>query len=280
MKEFKDKVLVVTGGSSGIGQAIAREGALRGMKIIINGFTKEHVDSTVEMLKGLGAEVYGQTADLTDKANIHALFDLTMEKFGRVDMLCNNAGVASSAPIWKLPDRDIEWVVKINYLSHLYGMQIFIPQMIRQGTEAEIVNTESTAGIMTSGRAVMYHSTKHAGVAAAESTYMALRDAGYPQIHVHCLMPAYIQTHVHETDRDRPAAYAINDDPFYKSEEFLCGQERSKASVTAGIPIDYVGTCVFTAVEDEKFYIFTHPESQVMAGMRVKRMINGQNPQL
>ncbi len=279
MKEFKDKVLVVTGGSSGIGQAIAKEGALRGMKIVINGFTKEHVDETVAMLKEMGADVYGQVGDVTEIETIQGLFDLTMEKFGRVDMLCNNAGVASSAPIWELPYKDIEWVTKTNYLSHLYGMKIFIPQMIKQGTEAEIVNTESTAGLMTSGSAVMYHSTKHAGVAASESTYLALRQRGLERIHVHCLVPAYVQTRVHETDRDRSERYAIDDDPFYKGEEYLSGIERSTRSVLGGMPIDYVGSCVFTAIEDEKFYIYTHPESQMVAGMRVKRLMSGENPQ-
>ncbi|MEE8817130.1 MAG: SDR family NAD(P)-dependent oxidoreductase [Lachnospiraceae bacterium] len=279
MKEFRDKVLVVTGGSSGIGQAIAKEGALRGMKVVFAGFTKAHVDETLKILSDLGCDAKGLVLDLTEKENIQKLFDVTMESYGRVDMLCNNAGVASSAPIWDLPDKDIEWLTSINYLSHLYGMKIFIPQMIRQGTEAEIVNTESTAGIMTTGSAVMYHSTKFAGVAASESTYLALRQRGLSRIHVHCLMPAFIQTRVHETDRDRPERFAIDDDPFYQSEEYLTGIERSTEQVTRGMPIDYVGKCVFTAVEEERFYIFTHPESQMAAGMRIQRMVNGENPQ-
>jgi NAD(P)-dependent dehydrogenase (short-subunit alcohol dehydrogenase family) len=279
MKEFKDKVLVVTGGSSGIGQAIAKEGALRGMKIIINGKTEEHVNETLEMLHDLGAEAYGQTDDISEYDNVQKLFDLTMEKFGRVDMLCNNAGVAVSGPIWEIPLKDIKWITEVNMMSHLYGMHIFIPQMIKQGTEAEIVNTESTAGIMTSGNAIMYHATKHAGVAAAECAYLSLKQRGLERIHVHCLMPAFVQTRIHEADKRRPERFAIDDDPYYKSQEFLSGYIRSERQVKAGIPIDYVGTCVFTAIEDEKFYIYTHPESQVMAGMRVKRMVSGENPQ-
>lgn len=279
MKDFKDKVLVVTGGSSGIGQAIAKEGALRGMKIIINGMTEAHVEETLDMLRKLGAEAYGLTADISEYENVQKLFDLTMEKFGRVDMLCNNASVAVSGPIWEIPLKDIHWITEVNMMSHLYGMHIFIPQMIKQGTEAEIVNTESTAGIMTSGNAIMYHATKHAGVAASECAYLSLRQRGLERIHVHCLMPAFVQTHIHEADKRRPERFAIDDDPYYKSQEFTSGYVRSEKQVTAGMPIDYVGTCVFTAIEDEKFYIYTHPESQVVAGMRVKRMVSGENPQ-
>ena len=204
MKDFKDKVLVVTGGSSGIGKAIAREGALRGMKIVINGITKEHVEAAEAELKAMGAEVVSQLADISRLENVQALFDLAMEKFGRVDMLVNNAGVAVSGPIWEIPVQDIHWITEVNLMSHLYGMHIFIPQMIRQGTEAVIVNTASTAGLMTSGNAIMYHTTKHADLAASESCYLALKQRGLERIQVHCLVPAFVQTLIHKSDDRRP----------------------------------------------------------------------------
>ena len=81
-------------------------------------------------------------------------------------------------------------------------------------------------------------------------------------------MPAFVKTGIHLSDTHRPGRYAINDDPYYESQEFKAGYIRSERQVVGGMPIDYVGTCVFTAVEDEKFYIFTHPESQMVAGMQ------------
>ena len=278
MKDFKDKVLVVTGGSSGLGKEIALEGARRGMKIVINGFTQERVDQAVEEIKALGAEVVAQCADITKLENVQTLFDLTMETYGRVDMLCNNAGVAVSGPIWELPIKDIHWITEANFLSHLYGMRIFIPQMIKQGDEAVVINTASTAGLMTSGSAVMYHATKHADLAAAEATYLALQQRGLERIQLHALVPAFVQTLIHEADARRPERYAIDDDPYYESVEFTTGYLRSKRQVENGIPADYVGKCVFTAVEDKKFYIYTHPESQMMAGARVQNIITGKNP--
>ena len=279
MKEFKGKVLVITGGGSGIGEAIAKEGALRGMKVVINDIDAPAVDRVVAELRAMGAEAVGQKADISLLENVQALLKLTMDTYGQVDMLVNNAGVSVSGPIWEIPTQDVKWITEVNMMSHLYGMQVFLPQMISQGTEGVVINTESTAGLMTSGNAVMYHATKFAGVAASEGTYLALKNRGLGRIQVHCLMPAFVKTGIHLSDAHRPGRYAINDDPYYESQEFKAGYIRSERQVVGGMPIDYVGTCVFTAVEDEKFYIFTHPESQMVAGMRIQNLVNGKNPQ-
>lgn len=188
MKEFKDKVLVVTGGSRGIGKAIAVEGAKRGMKIVLNDIDGDQLAKTCEEIKGMGVECLGQHADISLYENIEALLKLAMDSFGHVDMLVNNAGCAVSGAIWKLPKQDIDWITELNFLSHLYGMKIFLPQMIAQGTPCEIVNVESTAGLMTSGKATMYHATKAAGVAASASrtclgstrTHLSMRSIAWP----------------------------------------------------------------------------------------------------
>jgi len=279
MKEFKNKVLVITGGGSGIGEAIAKEGALRGMKIVINDIDEPAVDRVVGELHDMGAEAIGQKADISILENVEGLLELTLDTFGQVDMLVNNAGVSVSGPIWEVPTQDIRWITEVNMMSHLYGMHVFIPQMIKQGSEAVIINTESTAGLMTSGNAVMYHATKFAGLGASEGTYLALKNRGLGRIQVHCLVPAFVKTGIHLADTHRPERYAMNDDPYYQSQEFKSGFARSERQVTTGMPIDYVATCVFTAVEDEKFYIYTHPESQLAAGMRIQNLVNGKNPQ-
>ena len=263
MKEFKDKVIVVTGGARGIGKAIAVEGAKRGMNVVLNDIDPL-VCETAKEIEAMGVKCVAQNADISIYENIEALLKLTLDTFGHVDILVNNAGCAVSGAIWKLPKRDIDWITELNFLSHLYGMKIFLPQMIAQGTPCEIVNVESTAGLMTSGKATMYHATKAAGVATSESVYIAMKENNYP-INVHCLVPAYVKTTIHLADLHRPERFAINDDPYYTSEEYKAGQLRGTRGVMSGIPDWYVGECVFTAIEDEKFYIFTHPESQVVA---------------
>ena len=196
--------------------------------------------------------------NLLDPKSFRYLGEKLAEQKADVRLLVNNAGCAVSGAIWKLPKQDIDWITELNFLSHLYGMKIFLPQMIAQGTPCEIVNVESTAGLMTSGKATMYHATKAAGVAASESVYIAMKEQGYP-IHIHCLVPAYVKTTIHLADLHRPERFAMNDDPYYTSDEYKAGQIRGERGVMSGIPDWYVGECVFTAVEDEKFYIFTHP---------------------
>ncbi len=213
MKEFKGKVLVITGGGSGIGEAIAKEGALRGMKVVVNDIDAPAVDRVVSELRAMGAEAVGQKADISLLENVQALLKLTMDSYGQVDMLVNNAGVSVSGPIWEIPTQDVKWITEVNMMSHLYGMQVFLPQMISQGTEGVVINTESTAGLMTSGNAVMYHATKFAGVAASEGTYLALKNRGLGRIQVHCLMPAFVKTGIHLSDTHRPERYAVNEDP-------------------------------------------------------------------
>lgn len=133
----------------------------------------------------------------------------------------------------------------------------------------------SKLGVETTSFAALLAS---AGVAASESVYIAMKEQGYP-IHIHCLVPAYVKTTIHLADLHRPERFAMNDDPYYTSDEYKAGQIRGERGVMSGIPDWYVGECVFTAVEDEKFYIFTHPESQVVAQPRVQRLASGINPQ-
>ena len=279
MKDFKDKVLVVTGAGSGIGQALVYEGAKRGMKIVANDITKAGLDETVKTVKEMGGEIVAQNKDISLFETVEDLFQLTMDTYGQVDMLVNNAGCSVSGPIWEIPLQDIKWITEVNFLSHLYGNKVFIPQMIKQGTEADIINVESTAGLMTSGSAVMYHATKFGGVGHSEATYLALKGHGYDFIHLHCMAPAFVQTGIHECDKNRPERYAMNDDPYYKSQEFLAGYIRASRQVIAGMPIDHVGEIAFTACEDNKFWIFTHPESQNIALPRVLRVSKAENPQ-
>lgn len=278
MKDFKNKIMVVTGAGSGIGAAIAREACLHGMKLVLNDIDNEGVKKTVEEIKNMGGTAISQTADISIKENVQALYDLTMDTYGRVDMLVNNAGVAVSGPIWELPFQDIDWITEVNLLSHAYGMRIFIPKMIEQGTEAAVINVASTAGIMISPNGVMYHASKAADVSLAESTYLGLKSRGIKNIQVHVLCPAFVQTGIHESDKHRPERYSSMSDSYYQGQEYLSGLIRGTRQVTTGIPIDSVGMTVFTAVEDNKFYIFTHPESIIPAGQRLSKMVNGKNP--
>jgi NAD(P)-dependent dehydrogenase (short-subunit alcohol dehydrogenase family) len=276
MKDFKDKILVVTGAAYGLGEAVALEGAKRGMKLVLNDINPK-VNDTLEECKKLGAEGVAQVADITLLENVQALFDLTMKTYGQIDMLFNNAGIAVATPIWEVPIQDIKWINEINFLSHALMLRVFLPQMIAQDREAAVVNVASAAGLITSGNAAMYHSTKAADVALAESTYLGLKQRGYKvQMHVFC--PAYVQTNLHNSDQGRPERYADMSDPYYQGQEYKASITRTIHSIHTGMPIDAIGMTIFTAVEDGNFYILTHPEVLIPAGARFKNLVSFANP--
>ncbi len=279
MKDFKDKVLVVTGAGNGIGKEIAKEGALRGMKLVLNDIDPSDLEKTITELKEkFPVEIVSQAADITQIENIKALFNLTMKHFAQVDMLVNNAGIAISTPVWEIPVQDIQWITEANFLSHVYGMRLFIPQMIKQATPAAVINVASGAGLMITGNAAMYHATKTADIALAESTYIGLRERGHRQIQVHALCPAFVQTDLFESERHRPERYQNKNDPYYENQEYLSSIYRTKRSVKNGMAADSVGMTVFTAVEEEKFYILTHPEILYPAKQKYEAVLNLSNP--
>lgn len=277
MKEFKDKVLVVTGAALGLGKAVALEGAARGMKVVLNDINPL-VDETLEACKELGAEGVAQTADITLIENVQALFDLTMDTYGQVDMIFNNAGIAIATPIWEVPVQDIKWITEINFLSHAFMLRIFLPQMIAQDTECAVIDVSSAAALIVQGDACLYHATKAADLSLSESTYMGLVKRGHEKVQMHVFCPAYIQTQLHLSDQGRPERYADMSDPYYQGEEYKASLRRTELSILTGMPIDAVGMHIFTAVEENKFYILTHPGVLVRSADRFKDMVNFRNP--
>lgn len=278
MKDFKDKVLVVTGAGSGIGRAIALEGALRGMKVVVNDIDPVGLKETESLVKQQGAQVATQVADATQAETIEALLKLTLDTFGKVNIMVSNAGVTLPGPVWEVPVQDLDWITKANFLGHTYGMHYFIKQMIEQGDECAYLNVASSAGMCISGSSCMYHATKTADVVQTECTYLALKTRGITNIQMHVLCPAYVLTGIHLSDDHRPDWAAINDDPYYSSDEFIAGKIRAARGVSTGIPIDSVGFTVFNAFEDDKFYVFTHPEAVELQKIRVQAIYDGTHP--
>ncbi|MBR0160053.1 MAG: SDR family NAD(P)-dependent oxidoreductase [Oscillospiraceae bacterium] len=278
MKEFKDKVLCVTGAASGIGRAVALEGALRGMKVVINDIDAEGLTETEAMCKEYGVPVVSLAADISSAENVEALLNVCLDNFGKVNIMVANAGVTAPGPVWELPIQDINWISKCNFVSHTYAMHYFLKQMIKQGDECCYMNTASGAGLGISFSSCMYHATKTADVVQTECTYLALKSRGITNISMHVLCPAYIKTTIHLSDNHRPDWAAINDDPYYQSEEFIAGKIRAARGVSTGIPIDSVGLTVFTAFEEDQFYILTHPEALVVQQQRMKNVFELSHP--
>ncbi|MCE7791294.1 SDR family NAD(P)-dependent oxidoreductase [Salipaludibacillus sp. CUR1] len=278
MKEFKGKTAVITGAGNGFGVEFAIECAKREMKLVLADINEEDLKRTEQVIKEMGVEVIAVPTDVSLYEEVAHLAEKTVEIFGSVDLLFNNAGVVVPGPIWEIPVKDWEWIMGVNVNGIAFGLKAFIPVMLKQGTPCHIVNTASVAGLLTTPNMVAYHASKHASVALTESVAMQL-EAANSKIGMSVFCPGFVQTDLHNCDRQRPERYAItSDEPYYQSPTYRAGLERAKHVITTGIPIDSISQSVFIAIEEERFYILTHPQYNLVIGKRVKEMIEGQNP--
>lgn len=278
MKEFKNKVAVITGAGNGFGLEFAKECAEREMKVVIADIDKEDLEKTEAIVKEMGAEVLAVVTDVSIFDEVKALADKTIEEFGAVDLLFNNAGVVVAGPVWDLPTREWHWIFGTNVYGIIHGLKAFIPIMFKQDTPCHIVNTSSVAGLLTTQNMVAYHTTKHAAVALSEATNYSLQ-AMNSKIKMSVFCPGFVQTDLDNCDRHRPERFKIDpNEAYYESEAYKAGIERGHYVINTGLPIDSIRQSVFIAIEEEQFYILTHPQYNPIIGKRVKDMIEGQNP--
>jgi len=279
MKEFKGKTAIITGAGNGFGVEIAKECAYRKMKMVLVDIEKEDVEKTKEIVTELGAKAVALQADVTLVNEVEKMVSIAMEEFGQIDLLVNNAGVAIPGVIWELPIRDWEWIMQVNVMSQVYAMNQVIPIMLKQKTPCHIVNTASVAGLITSDGMPAYHTSKHASVALSESVSYDLQKI-QANINISVLCPGFVQTDLHHYEKHRPKRFKAENDPYYQSESFKAGQAIAEHVITTGIPIDSIGMSVFQGIEDEDFYILTHPMYTTLIGKRVKDMLEGKGPNL
>jgi len=279
MKDFKDRVALITGAANGFGREFIKEAAKRGMKIIAADIEGEEMQAAADALKADGAEITAVQADLTKYEEAERVVNLAMETYGQIDLLMCNAGIAIPRYVWEVPIRDWEWIVHINILQHVYFMKLVIPIMRKQGTPCYICNTASVAGVITSNGMPAYHTTKHAAVALAESVKYDLECVG-ANIGMSVFCPGFIQTDLHHSERHRPEQYADPSDPYYTSPAFAMGQKTAEKVIVTGKRLDFVGPRVFQAIEDEDFYILTDPLYTTIIGGRVTDMLAGKGPKL
>ena len=265
MKEFKDKVAVITGAASGIGLGIARRAVKEGMKVVLADIEKDALKQAEEELKSAGAEVISVVADVSKLEDIENLAQKTIKSFGEVHLLCNNAGVAAPGALWECIYSDWEWVMGVNLWGVIYGVQTFIPIMLKQESESYIVNTSSMAGILQGdGINGIYSVTKQAVVALSESLRTAFVNPLFgSKIGVSVLCPGVVNTKITSSERNRPAEFCGEDyipslDRIIKNhpEAELLVREAPKIWEN-GTPPDESGDIVFEAIKNDVFYIFT-----------------------
>ena len=147
MKDFKGKVAVVTGAASDIGRGMAETFVAAGMKVVLSDIEEPTLLTTTESLRAAGADVHAVVTDVSQSSQVEALAKAVLERYGKVHILCNNAGIAAGGQsTWTSTLDDWNWIVGVNLMGVVHGIRTFLPIMIAQDEEAHIVNTASMAG--------------------------------------------------------------------------------------------------------------------------------------
>jgi len=274
VKNLSGKVAVITGGGSGIGRSLAHEFAAQGMKVVLADVDEVAMRAVEAELTEGGAEVLPYVCDTSLEANVYALAQATLDRFGGAHVLCNNAGVAGKGDPWSGPMSSWEWVVGINLYGVVHGIRAFLPIMQDQG-EGHIVNTASMAGLVALPGAAAYNATKTAVVAITEGLFLELKSMGSP-VGVSVLCPGFVKTNLLTGQKwqDRLGA----EPPMTTSPMGQIIEQMLSDGVENGVAPEGIAADVLDAVLTERFWILTHPEMRQAPVERMQRAAAQENP--
>ncbi|WP_435416746.1 SDR family NAD(P)-dependent oxidoreductase [Parerythrobacter aurantius] len=252
MQQLEGKVAFVTGAGSGIGLGIAQALAAAGVKVMLCDIDRPALDAAVAGLAGTNADVAGVRADVSLKAELQQAADATIERFGKVHILVNNAGVGGGSGYGEWTDASWDWALGVNLMSVVWGIEIFGPLMERHGEGGQIVSTASIAGLIAA-TGPSYNVTKYGVVALSEGLRVDLAPRG---IGVSVLCPGFIRTQIMESRRHLPARFG-EIEPVNEGEGAAELVQQARAAIEAGIDPRYVGELVREGIEGNWDYIFT-----------------------
>jgi short-subunit dehydrogenase len=175
--DIRGSVVVVTGASSGIGRATAEALAREGATVVLTARRVDLLQEIADDIEARGGQAAAMTCDVSDWSHVEDLAKRVGDRFGRCDVLVNNAGVPGGGKFPDLSIQDIERIVRVNYFGVLYGTKAFLPMMLGAG-RGHIVNVASLAGRFAVPGAAVYTSTKHAVVALSEALHFELSPQG------------------------------------------------------------------------------------------------------
>jgi len=280
MKNFQDKVVVITGGASGLGREFANTAAKLGMKLVLADVQQDALDRARAELEAEGAQVLAMICDVRKGEQVQALADATMARFGAVHLLFNNAGVGSGGLIWENTEADWEWVLGVNVWGVVHGVRIFTKLMLEcaktdPAFEGHIVNTASMAGLLNAPTMGVYNVSKHAVVSLSETLFHDLQLVGAP-IGASVLCPYFVPTGISQSHRNRPADVAMTASV---TPSQVAAQAMTVKAVESGkVSAADVSQITFDAIRDGQFYIYSHPQALGGVADRMNEIVSHTNP--
>jgi NAD(P)-dependent dehydrogenase (short-subunit alcohol dehydrogenase family) len=269
MQNLTDQVAVITGGASGIGLALARAFAAEGCRVVIADIEETALEKAAALLP---QDTLTVRTDVSKAADVEALANATLERFGRVDILCNNAGISTFNTIENQTLEDWKWVLDVDLWGVIHGVHTFLPIMKKQGTPAHIINTASVAGLLSGVPYIAPYAVAKVGVVSiSESLQAELQMSGSP-IQVSVLCPSGVNTSVLEAERNRP--------PESGTETRTPDAEQMRLYIRGGFTgpdgkePEEIAAMVVDAVKNDRFWIITHNDLQSTIEGRVAGMLD------
>ena len=274
MRRLSGRVAVVTGAASGIGRALAERFGREEMKVVLADVEMDALEAAVGELRERGIEAVSVRCDVSRREDVEQLAAVTIETFGAVHVVCNNAGVESGAPFSEIPMATWDWVLGVNLHGVLHGCQVFLP-LLRRQEEAHIVNTSSIAalnGYLLTG--APYVASKFAVLGLTENLHHELSASG-SSVGVSLLCPGFVNTRMPLSERNRPAAVPASGEHPVRA---AIGAAVVASAGLVGLEPAVVAEEVVDAIRSRRFYVLPHLDEALDAVRRRLRWMTDNVP--
>lgn len=268
MDQVEGRIAFVTGAASGIGLGMTRAFLAAGMKVMLADIEQKALDRTMARLRGelpaaRHSDIGSVVVDVAERRSVFAAAEATLDTFGKVHVVCNNAGVTSGGHIEDCTEGDWNWVIGVNFLGVVHGCQAFIPHLRRQGEGGHVVNTSSMAGVLGAmADWAPYNSTKFAVVGLTEVIRQEGREGGYG---ASVLCPGGVATNIFDAPRNRGQQYG--------PQQSTVARDVSADDIRRGLDPDIVGRLVLEAIRADRLFIFTDPRLRGRVERRHEKMM-------
>jgi NAD(P)-dependent dehydrogenase (short-subunit alcohol dehydrogenase family) len=252
MQDLKGKTAFITGGASGVGYGMAHAYLKAGMNVVIADIRADGLESATESLKEISGNIHGIQVDITDRDAMAKAADATEARFGKVHMLCNNAGINVFGPIEEANYDDWDWIMDVNLNSVFNGVKSFLPKIKAHGEGGHIVNTASMASIVSGPGAGIYTAAKFGVRGLTECLWYGLVPVG---ISVSLVCPGLVNSNINHSEEIRPQSRA--DSGYAENKEFA---ERLSEVQKMGMDPIEIGEKILRGILNDDLYILTHPD--------------------
>ena len=250
---FNKKTALITGAASGIGRGLAVHAAGLGMNVVLMDLNEEGLSETQALIPS--------SPTLVLKCDVSNLEEFTLCKekidaeFGMVHFLFNNAGIFLEGRAWKADQKNWKRVIDVNLMSVIYGLNLFVDEMINSNERCHIINTSSMAGIIVGPALAPYTTTKHAVVGLTRTLHEDL--AQNDKVGVSVMCPGLVKTNIIERDH---LGLDLDESSIDQHESAKNNAQWLADGVKEGMTTEDLAVIVFNKIEQNQFWILTHPE--------------------